>query len=236
MLGGNLVNKKVLYLVGSPKKQKSASMSFINYIKNNIDNNIDNKESDTVYYIYELVNNSEKYKEFTSKLLNADCVFCAYPIYCDTLPSPVIEFLEMLYKDKNIKDNEKGKNIDFTFIANCGFYEAEQVENSLNVCKSFCKHMGFNFKLGLEVGQGPLFENKVLKRNVFPNKNITILFDEAIDIVFSQKGINPINNILKCKPVFSQKAYLNMGNFGFYLIAIKNKALRKLKDKPYCEC
>lgn len=157
-----------LYINCSPKLKNSNSNYFTSLIKN---------DDDTINYIYKddfnkIINNINIYKT----------IIFIYPLYMDTFPSKLIEFIETQ------KINFNKKNI--YVICNCGFLEYKHNLLSLDTIEYYINKNNGVFKGYLNIGCGEIIgitkKNKILK---FFCKNF------YKKIKYFKKAINNNNNI-----------------------------------------
>ncbi len=135
-----------LYINCSPKLKKSATENIIGNLKN---------DSDKVIYLYK--------EDFINiDIVGVNSIIFCYPLYVDSPPSKLIEYME--YLDSN---NIKLDNIKIYVICNCGFLEAEQNDISVEIMKNFCDNMGATYMGSLKIGSGSIIgqcsQNKLYK-------------------------------------------------------------------------
>jgi len=221
-------NKKALLLVGSPKGEKSTSLSLGNYLILRLE------EFGIVYekrFTHRLVNREEKKQDLLKMIDNADLIILSFPLYVDSLPAPVIKTMEFINEKKEKLESKKSKS--FIAICNSGFPEASQSTIALQICRIFAKDCDFIWKGGIAVGGGgaihgvPLQERGGMVRNVIKGLDLTAqaLMDskeipqEAIDLI--------------SKKFIPSTLYSMFGNLGWKLQARRYSAKKKLRDKPY---
>ena len=134
---------KIMMIDGSPKVSKSNSEYFLNILSDFIES------KDIVKY---KLSKKVDYEDIIKEINTIDTLVFAFPLYVDSLPSHVLEFLIML--EENFKDNLKGVNV--YVIANCGFYEGKQNKIALNIMKCWCKKMNIKWAQGIGIGAGEM--------------------------------------------------------------------------------
>ena len=168
------VIKNALLLVGSPRKKQSSSLSLGSYLCSQLQKH--SIESETVF-LYAKSKEEDQEKLFL-KIEQTDLVILAFGLYIDSIPSPVIEFLEQLALYRDRERNKGTRNSTrFVAIANCGFPEAVHNETALAILEQFSKSAGFLWKGGLGVGGGNDFGGKSLEEG----KNITLSICKALE-------------------------------------------------------
>ena len=163
---------------GSPKVSKSNSEYFLNILSDFIES------KDIVKY---KLSKKVDYEDIIKEINTIDTLVFAFPLYVDSLPSHVLEFLIML--EENFKDNLKGVNV--YVIANCGFYEGKQNKIALNIMKCWCKKMNIKWAQGIGIGAGEMMGGL---RNVpmgkGPNTNLGLALDNLAKNINENKNIS----------------------------------------------
>ena len=168
---------KIMMIDGSPKVSKSNSEYFLNILSDFIES------KDIVKY---KLSKKVDYEDIIKEINTIDTLVFAFPLYVDSLPSHVLEFLIML--EENFKDNLKGVNV--YVIANCGFYEGKQNKIALNIMKCWCKKMNIKWAQGIGIGAGEMMGGL---RNVpmgkGPNTNLGLALDNLAKNINENKKI-----------------------------------------------
>ena len=86
------------------------------------------------------------------KLQEADALVLGMPLYVDSAPAQVVNFMEKMY------ENHKGKleNLKVYVVSNLGFYESKQIHIQLEIVKNWCAKMGISYGGGLAIGAGEM--------------------------------------------------------------------------------
>lgn len=218
----------MLLLVGSPRGEKSTSFSLGNYICQRL------KEvgfSIDYGYIHRLVTRKEKQTRLIELASNAELIILSFPLYVDQLPAPVINAMELLYKNKDKLSNKKEKK--FLAIGNCGFPEAFQIDLALEICQNFSKSLDFKWLGGIKMGGGEFIHGRDLenmgKMVQELKKGLNIIADALTE---QQKIPEEAINIIS-KNIIPSKWYKTMGNLGWRVQGLRNKNIFNLKDQPY---
>ncbi|MDP4090012.1 MAG: flavodoxin [Bacillota bacterium] len=132
--------RKICFVNGSPKEKNSASQYFIDELCKLIDS--------SSYQINEvLVNGVPDYEEFA----DSDALVFVFPLYVDSLPSPVLEFLVNL--EQNIPKSKKAARV--YAVVNCGFFEGIQNRHAVRIIRNFSDKLGYKWRFGIGIGGGP---------------------------------------------------------------------------------
>ena len=192
---------KIMMIDGSPKVSKSNSEYFLNILSDFIES------KDIVKY------------KLSKKVF-------AFPLYVDSLPSHVLEFLIML--EENFKDNLKGVNV--YVIANCGFYEGKQNKIALNIMKCWCKKMNIKWAQGIGIGAGEMMGGL---RNVpmgkGPNTNLGLALDNLAKNINENKSGDDIFTTPSMFPRFAFRLAANR----FWISKANRNGLKK-RDLNKC--
>lgn len=89
------------------------------------------------------------------KISTADSLVLGMPLYVDSTPSQVVEWMEKVYEYG--KDMRKDLNV--YVISNLGFYDSKQIHIQLSIVKNWCDKMNFTYGGGLAVGAGEMLGN-----------------------------------------------------------------------------
>ena len=131
---------------GSPKLFSSNSEYFLDIISNDLDD------------FFKLDLKKDKYDSIISNIKNSDVLVLAFPLYVDSPPSIVLNFLDYLY-DERIDVNNKSLYV----IINCGFREGEQNITGLNIIKRWCEKKKILYKGSILIGAGEIVGKKQYK-------------------------------------------------------------------------
>lgn len=150
--------KHALLLVGSPRGQKSTSMSLGTYLLDQLDEQ--GLKTETVF-----IQRSLKSEKGCEKLLGAinkaDLLILAFPLYVDSLPAPVTKALELIRKHRKTTENPKVQRL--LAISNSGFPETHQNETALAICRIFASEVGIDWAGGLALGGGEAIDGRPLQ-------------------------------------------------------------------------
>ena len=208
---------KIMMIDGSPKVSKSNSEYFLNILSDFIES------KDIVKY---KLSKKVDYEDIIKEINTLDTLVFAVPLYVDSLPSHVLEFLIML--EENFKDNLKGVNV--YVIANCGFYEGKQNKIALNIMKCWCKKMNIKWAQGIGIGAGEMMGGL---RNVpmgkGPNTNLGLALDNLAKNINENKSGDDIFTTPSMFPRFAFRLAANR----FWISKANRNGLKK-RDLNKC--
>ena len=208
---------KIMMIDGSPKVSKSKSEYFLNILSDFIES------KDIVKY---KLSKKVDYEDIIKEINTIDTLVFAFPLYVDSLPSHVLEFLIML--EENFKDNLKGVNV--YVIANCGFYEGKQNKIALNIMKCWCKKMNIKWAQGIGIGAGEMMGGL---RNVpmgkGPNTNLGLALDNLAKNINENKSGDDIFTTPSMFPRFAFRLAANR----FWISKANRNGLKK-RDLNKC--
>lgn len=208
---------KIMMIDGSPKVSKSNSEYFLNILSDFIES------KDIVKY---KLSKKVDYEDIIKEINTIDTLVFAFPLYVDSLPSHVLEFLIML--EENFKDNLKGVNV--YVIVNCGFYEGKQNKIALNIMKCWCKKMNIKWAQGIGIGAGEMMGGL---RNVpmgnGPNTNLGLALDNLAKNINENKSGDDIFTTPSMFPRFAFRLAANR----FWISKANRNGLKK-RDLNKC--
>ncbi|PJI07616.1 MULTISPECIES: NAD(P)H-dependent oxidoreductase [Clostridium] len=144
------MNKNILIVIGSPRCERSSS----DIISNNLESKLrDSNMNCSKIYLEKMIN---KKTAIIEKVDKSDVIILISPIYENSLPGTVLEFLETINEDKNKLTNKDRKMF---VITNSGFPEVEASKSAITTCSLFARDMNFKWLGGIGVTPGTLMEN-----------------------------------------------------------------------------
>ncbi|WP_010236712.1 hypothetical protein [Clostridium arbusti] len=225
--------KKLCFINGSPRGEKSGSSYFIKEIKRILDEK--KIISEEIY-----IANSRKSKlyEIFMRLDEMDIIVFAFPLYVDCIPSTMMEFLndyEEFIGNNLAADNIK-KAPKVYALSNCGFIEGEQNKHALMIMENFAKKVGFNWRFGIGIGGGEMMtatKDNIPMKSKLKSKIYEVILEIKRDIEsednIARRNIMTNMNIPKFLFVF-------MAHRHWLSIAKKNGVRKKkLLNNPYAE-
>lgn len=228
--------QKTILLVGSPRKEQSSSLSLGSYLCSHLVQH--SIETETLFlYAKDTRENSEK---IFAKIDKADLVILAFPLYVDSMPSPVIAFLEQLAihrgSEKNRTTNSKSNTsnpIHFVTLANCGYPEARHNDTALAIAEQFSKKAGSLWMGGLGVGGGNGFGGRTLEEGKQTTISIRMALDLAAEALAQGEPIPQASVDLAAKEPYPSALFRFGAQFFWKAAAAKHGAKRKIQDRPY---
>jgi multimeric flavodoxin WrbA len=220
--------KRALLLIGSPKTRKSNSNSLGGYLFDRLGSH--SIQTETVY-LHTTVRSPDKMKVLLESIDGADLVALAFPLYEDTLPSPVIDVLEQIATHR--KSGEQNHRPLFTAIVNCGFPEAHHNANALAICATFAKQARLQWVGGLSLGGGEQIGGRPLMEVGGQTIGIRKALDQAAEALVKGQTIPKTTQELISKPVIPAWAYRLLGEYIWKKRAKPYGAGKLLKMQPY---
>ena len=208
---------KIMMIDGSPKVSKSNSEYFLNILSDFIES------KDIVKY---KLSKKVDYEDIIKEINTIDTLVFAFPLYVDSLPSHVLEFLIML--EENFKDNLKGVNV--YVIANCGFYEGKQNKIALNIMKCWCKKMNIKWAQGIGIGAGEMMGGL---RNVPMGKGPNTNLGLALDNLAKNINENKIGDDIFTTPSMFPRFAFRLAANRFWISKANRNGLKK-RDLNKC--
>jgi hypothetical protein len=217
---------KLIMVVGSPRGIKSTSNSIARYLSDRFE---EVGDKTLIFLVNKLIREPEVMSEFLSILKAADIMILTAPLYVDSQPASVIEFMQTFSERWTPRDNKLG----FISIFNSGFPEAKHNHIAMEICEAFANATSLEWLGGLPIGAGQ-----------------TINGDDLVSAGPRARRIRPALNLLakalsKGNPVppeaftKTKKWILPLRLFGWFgrmfwrKQAKNNRVLDKLDDKPY---
>jgi hypothetical protein len=154
---GSVEVRRALLLAGSPKTRKSNSYSLGGYLFEQL--SARSIQTETIH-LHTVLRSPAKMQALLDAVDAADLVTLTFPLYCDSLPAPVIEALKRIAAHRQGRDPSRRQL--FTAIANCGFPEAFQTATALAICETFARQAGFEWAGALAFGAGGIINGASL--------------------------------------------------------------------------
>ena len=138
-------------------------------------------------------------------VLAADKVVLAMPLYVDGIPALPLRLMEMVEK----KHGSGEKKI--YVAANMGFYESKQIENLLDMVKSWCKKCGFKYCGGMAIGAGAMMGQVMRFGSNGPGK---FVYDDLLRFGEAINASEAVEDIYTKANKFPRIAYFIAANSG----------------------
>lgn len=216
--------QRILMLNLSPKGKKSNSLLMLGYIKEKFNKTKEAKNFEiSIKSLREFSNNKKKLLQLIHE---ADDVILASPLYVDTLPAYVIEFLD--YLSDNFKPT---KQVNLYGVVNCGFIEAYYNLPGLNIFENFANETGFTWRFGLGFGAGGFLgstKDKIpLEARIKVEYNFAL--NSFVESFFNKASMNNENITATAK--MPKRLYAFVGTQGFKKLGKENNI--KIKNRPH---
>lgn len=174
-------NSSLLLFVGSPRK-KGTSYSFARTIKMLAE---EMGRAVEIVFIIDYYDEKENISDLTNILHRHNTIGLVMPMYVDTLPAPVIWFLEQL--SEKLKDGLSQKR--FFAVSQCGFPDVNLLQPSLESCRLFAISNEMYWTGGLGYGGGAIIDGAFLEDLGKKGETITLGFEMALKDIFSDRTI-----------------------------------------------
>lgn len=222
-------DKKCLLLIGSPRGLKSSSYKTGNYLLQKM---IDKGYSGETFKMKSLYNpDPEKLSLFFQYIEESELIILSCPLYVDSIPSFVIKGMELIAEryqghDTGFTGDRKHK---FLAIVNCGFPESGQIDTAMRIMKRFAEEVNFHWSGGIKIGGGAAIGGQELEGNKGILSTLVKSLDQTVDGL-TEDGEFSNDISLSLAPKWMYTTILNVS---WWFAARKNKANKKLYDKPY---
>lgn len=128
---------RVMILNGSPRAPKSNSKCYAEIFSKYCEDGAD-------YFAI----SKNNHPEICARLSNYTDMLLVFPLYADSLPVGLLNFL------KYLEDFPPEKKPVMSVLINCGFFEYEQNEIAVDMLRLFCRRNGYTFGSVLMLGSG----------------------------------------------------------------------------------
>ncbi len=224
------MSRKALLLVGSPRDKRSTSYSVGSYLMDKLKGEEGGEEEgfETGYaHIQASLKEREGKEGLLASIDEADVLILAFPLYVDSLPAAVIRLMEIMGARKRAKEQT------LAAIVNCGFPETSHNDTAVAIVREFARQAGFNWAGAIAFGQGGVVAARPLNEHGGPTQVISKALALAAQALRESRQIPEEARELLRKPFIPKTLYVRVGDIGWKLEARKNKAQKKLYDKPY---
>ena len=185
-------SRRMMLLVGSPRK-KGTSFSFARTIKTLAEQQGFQVELEFIHDYYE---GNKSLSDIRSALAECHTIGLVTPMYVDTLPAPVIWFMEEMTSAAD--GRLAGKQL--FAVSQCGFPEIYLLQPSLESCRLFARANGLVWLGGIGYGGGAIIDGTYLEELGRKGRNITAAFRLMVEDIALGRPIRPeIQKILTIK-------------------------------------
>lgn len=221
--------QKALLLVGSPRKKLSSSLSLGSYLCSQLQKH--SIETETLS-IYDKRDQRELEGVFAA-IAEADLVILAFGLYVDSMPSPVIGFLEQLATYRKQEGFQSTRAAMLVGLANCGYPEASHNTVALAILEQFAKEAGLLWGGGIGLGGGNGLAGVRLEEEQFADLPIRKALDKGAIALAGGKPIPQEATDLAARQPYPAALFRLGAHFFWKGEAAKHGAKRKMRDRPY---
>lgn len=130
-------NRRVLSLIGSPKKGKSTSEILVKSLISGFDSEHWHHEN---LKLSDCVDSPEGRDRLLEQVRAADLIIFSAPLYVDALPAQALKALEIIAQDSQSRETKKRALVS---VLNNGFPEAYQNLTAAAIIAEFCRQQGY---------------------------------------------------------------------------------------------
>lgn len=225
---GQVEIRRALLLVGSPKTRKSTSNSLGGYLFEQL--GARGVQTETIYP-HTVLRNPQKLQAMLDAVEMADLVTLAFPLYCDSLPAPVIEAMEHIAAHR--QGRVPSQRQLFSAVANCGFPEAYQCDTALATCEIFANQAGFEWAGAMALGGGGMVNGFPLAEGGGKTLRMRQSLELAAEGLVQRSAIPPEARDGLAKPIVPSWVYWLMSWQRWNQDARNFGAKKLLKRQPY---
>lgn len=142
------MDREIIMLVGSPKKERSTSYALSKHLSDEL-SQLDMDSN--IVFVSETQDIPESFFD------SCHCLIIACPLYCDNLPADIIEFMNKLYQHR-----EQLSQIELMLMVNAGFPESSHNAVAIKTAENFARKMNFNWLGALFFGEGGIIAGQNL--------------------------------------------------------------------------
>jgi putative NADPH-quinone reductase len=231
--------KRVLLLVGSAKRPgQSTSQALGEYLLGRL---AALGCSTEVRFAHQVMRSPERTSEFVREVQGSDVFVIAFPLYVDGLPALVIKALEAISAELGQGTPNRSAGSQSTgargprvlAIANSGFPEAAHNRFSLDCCRLFARQAGLEWAGGLPIGGGGALSGRLLEQAGGMAANLRKALELTAAALDRGEAATDEAVTLASRPMMPVSLYLMAGNAGWVLTARHNRALLRLRARPF---
>jgi len=216
---------KAVLLIGSPRGDKSTSKSLGSYLMSRLE---EKGWQTTTHMVGRTVESVADFEGMFNDLEDAQLVVLATPLYVDSPPSPVVQFME-LYGMR--QQGVSGPRPRMCLIINCGFPE-DQNQVGVQIVRHFAADNGMEWAGTLSMGQGGAIWGEGLDALGGRTRRIRSSLDQAASALVERKAIPIQVERTFSKGIIPAFLYRHMANKGWEAMGKRNK-VRNLKSRPF---
>lgn len=138
--------------------------------------------------ICQVIRDEDRMRRVIEKIDRSDLVILSFPLYVDSLPAPMIRFLEIV--DEHRKGREK-RDQRLVAICQSGFPESHHNDYALRICSIFARDAGFRWVGGLAVGGGGAIGRRDIQEGGAMLRNLRKALDLSSAALVDGKDVPP---------------------------------------------
>lgn len=219
-----MLNNKALLLIGSPKRTGSTSEKLGHLLLKCLH---EYGFGSHVEHIGNAIRNNNL-NEVVEKVNESDIIIISTPLYVDSLPAPLISFLETYRNDHQNKDKM------IVGIVNSGFPEPYHNNTAIENLRIFALQSDLIWSGGFAIGGGGAFNSDDLSTTKMA-KNIVKAFEKAALFLSKRDPIPPEAIKLASYSLIPRWMYVMFGQIGWIVPSINYGTTFKLFHKPYAQ-
>jgi hypothetical protein len=216
-------------LVGSPKGRNSSSFLLGSQLADGLRNH-------EVTVREELVQPALRSEEGIQRLLAAvdasDPVVFSFPLYVDSLPSPLTRLLELVAERRSTAAAKGAPRL--AVIVQCGFPESHQCDTAVGICRLFAERTGMRWAGALAMGMGGSLE-RGFRKLPGGGRNVLRALDMASESLARGGGIPGEATELFARPLMPRWMYALLGNAGWRMRLRRNRGRKPLGYRPHAQ-
>ena len=216
-----------LLLIGSPRGINSNSESLGGYLSARLR---ERGVPTFKIYVHASMATEQGHQQMLKAIGDSDLVIMSFPLYVDSIPSPVIAAMESIVAHRR-EDCDRPKKL--VAIIQCGFPEALHNNTAMSIVKRFAKEAGMEWAGGLALGGGEVIGRKSLEDAGRMVRNICASLDMTATALANGEDVPEDAIKLMEKKVVPMWLYFFVGTRNWKKTAKENGAQGKLYNRPF---
>jgi len=223
---------KIAAINGSTKPTNSTSALIIKQIESLLGEKVETHHATQL-------TKSETPPELIASILDSEVLLIVFPLFVDSLPAPLIEFLSRLEKAATEKPSAKKPSEEKTSrpnaaaprvfaIVNSGFFEAKQNTLALEMVEHFANRVGASWGYGIAIGAGGMLSDMGSDWSKGPMSDAYQEMRNMVDAI--HKNISRQNAFVQ--PSFPRFLYKLLADQGLRRMA-KQNGVEDIRFRPY---
>ncbi|MBE6063171.1 MAG: flavodoxin [Clostridium butyricum] len=208
---------------GSPRRQSSNSK----YLADEFITFFNKKINSKTFYVSDILKNQNIFNE----ILTYHNILIASPLYVDSFPSSVIQFL---WEFSDFLSTKTDIHINLYGLINSGFLDGPQNRLAIEILKNFAISNNLNWKMAIGIGSGEMLKNiKSIPWQKGPKKTVYNDLIKMKNCIENNGNID--DDILLPTLKFPKRLFILIANHSWKLQCKKNYGLnpKELYKKIY---